>query len=115
MRIRTFILIVLKAALIAFAVAQSSVAKTTPDVAATGSVTGHVFLPESNLPARFASVALQQVGMKPQAGRDSGSEDAAREYDGGVVPVVIHGKMTGVTIPVSEKRMPVKSAMAGTL
>jgi len=84
MRIRTFILIVLKAALIAFAVAQSSVAKTTPDVAATGSVTGHVFLPESNLPARFASVALQQVGMKPQAGRGgvgrgSGSEDAARE------------------------------------
>jgi len=79
MRIRTFILIVLKAALIAFAVAQSSVAKTTPDVAATGSVTGHVFLPESNLPARFANVALQQVGMKPQAGRGSGSEDAARE------------------------------------
>lgn len=91
MRIRTFILIVLKAALIAFAVAQSSVAKTTPDVAATGSVTGHVFLPESNLPARFASVALQQVGMKPQAGR--GGVRAAR---------MLHAS-------------PVKSAMAGTL
>ena len=61
MRTRTLILIVLKAALVAFVVAQSSAAKTTPDVAATGSVTGHVFLPESNLPARFASVALQKL------------------------------------------------------
>ena len=94
MRIRTFILIVLKAALIAFAVAQSSVAKTTPDVAATGSVTGHVFLPESNLPARFASVALQQVGMKPQAGGVGwGGVRAAR---------MLHASL-------------VKSAMAGTL
>ena len=74
MRIRTLILIVLKAALIAFAVAQSSVAKTTPDVAATGSVTGHVFLPESNLPARFANVALQPVDIKPQVGRGSGDD-----------------------------------------
>ena len=115
MRIRTLILIVLKAAVVAFVVAQSSVAKTTPDVAATGSVTGHVFLPESNLPARFANVALQPVDMKPQVGRGSGSEDAAREYEGGAVPVLINGEMTGLTIPVSEKRMPVKSAMAGTL
>ena len=44
MRIRTLILIVLKAAVVAFVVAQSIAAKTTP---------------ESNLPARFASVALQ--------------------------------------------------------
>jgi hypothetical protein len=55
-------------------VAQTSAAPAV-DPASFGVVMGQVVLPGSNLPARFASVALQPVDMQPLVGRGAG-EDA---------------------------------------
>jgi hypothetical protein len=54
--------------------ALAQAASPPADPASYGSVVGHVSLPESNLPARFANVALQPVSMLPMQASGKGDE-----------------------------------------